>query len=155
MAATVRYEFKGYERVKNSLRRLASDYREETDGTLKAWTKEQQAGMKGFGYPSQTNASQPFKTERQRKWFFAALADGTISVPYRRTGRLANSWLARQEGWSHWVLENSAPYAHWVVGRGQQAVFHEGNWWTADDIIEEEVGDLTEQLTEELVELAK
>lgn len=155
MTAKVSYEFKGWNRVRNSLRRLASDYREETDGTIRAWTKDQRAGMKGFGYPAQRRAPQPFKTDRQRRWFFAALADGTISVPYERTGVLASSWLARQEGWSHWVLENSAPYAHWVVGRGQQAAYHEGHWWTADDVIEEEVGSLTEELTEELVELAK
>ena len=83
------------------------------------------------------------------------MKDGSLQVPYPRTGVLANSWLARQEGWGHWILENSAPYAHWVVSRGQQAVYHEGHWWTGDDIVEEEVGTLTEDLTEEIIELAR
>lgn len=155
MAASLRYEFEGYNRVRNGLRKLAAGYREETDSTVGDWTKDQRAGMKGYGYPSQRNAPQPFKTDRQRRWFFWALKEGIITVPYARTGRLANSWRARRDGWSHWVLENSAVYAALVVGRGQQARYHEGHWWTAEDIIADDVPELTKELTEEIVGLAK
>ena len=155
MGVSLKYDFKGYNRVRNSLRKLASDYRETTDGTVKDWTKDQRAEMKSFGYPPQTNEPQPFKSERQRRWFFWALAAGLINVPYIRTGNIANSWRARQEGWSHWVLENSAAYAALVVGREKQVRYHQGNWWIAEDVIEEDVKDLTEDLTEEILKLAK
>lgn len=155
MSVSLQYEFKGFNRVRNSLRKMASEYRETTDNTVKDWTKDKRAGMKSFGYPAQKNAPQPFVTDRQRRWFFWALNSGLITVPYSRTGTLANSWRVRKSGWSHWVLENSASYAALVVGRGQQAAYHEDHWWTADDIIEDEVGDLTKELTDELVDLAK
>jgi hypothetical protein len=35
---------------------------------------------------------EPFKSDKQRRWFFAALRDGEIQVPYQRTGELASSW---------------------------------------------------------------
>ena len=155
MGVSLRYDFEGYNRVRNSLRRLASDYRETTDETVKDWTKGQRADMKSFGYPPQTNEPQPFKSERQRRWFFWALAAGLITVPYVRTGNIANSWRARQEGWSHWVLEHSAAYAALVVGREKQVRYHQGNWWIAEDIIEDDVKDLTEDLTEEILKIAK
>ena len=151
---SLEYHFKGFNRVRNSLRKLASEYRATTDETVKDWTKDQRSGMKGFGYPAQRNAPQPFKTDRQRRWFFWALRTGQITVPYSRTGTLANSWRARKEGWSHWVLENSAAYAALVVGRGEQAKYHEGHWWIAENIIEEDAADLTEDLTEEILDLA-
>lgn len=155
MAAAVRYDLKGYNRVRNSLRKLASEYREEIDSTIKDWAAEQRAALKRHGYPPQRNAPQPFKTERQRRWFFWALRSGIISVPYPRTGRLANSWLSRQVGWGHYVVENSAVYAALVVGRDKQARYHEGHWWIAEDVLDEEVGDLTEKLTEELIGLTE
>jgi len=152
MGVALQYDFKSWNRVRNSLRALASEYRDATDNTVKDWTKDQRAGMKRFGYPPQRNAPQPFKTDRQRRWFFWALRTGQITVPYQRTGRLANSWRARQEGWSHWVLENSAAYAALVVGRGKQAKYHEGHWWVAEDIIENDVPNLTRDLSDEIVE---
>lgn len=155
MTVSLRYDFKSYNRVRNSLRGLASGYKSKTDDTVKDWTKEQRRKHKAQTYPPQLNKPQPFKTEKQRRFFFWALDNGIIIVPYPRTGLLANSWRARQEGWSHWVLENSAAYAHLVVGKGQQARYHEGHWWTAEDIISDEVGKLTSDLTEELLELAK
>ena len=109
--------------------------------------------MKGYGYPTQSGKAQPFKTERQRKYFFWALDQGIIVVPYPRTGRLANSWRARKNGWSDWVLENSTAYGALVVSRGKQAVYHQGNWWIAEDIVDQEVPILTEDLSKELVGL--
>ena len=155
MAVKLHYEFEGWNRVENSLRRLASDYRGEIDGSVRDWTKDQRAGMKAFGYPAQRNAPQPFKTARQRRWFFYALKNGLITVPYARTGRLANSWLARKEGDSHWVLENSAEYGAWVVGREKQAKYHLGHWWTAEDIIEEDTPELTKDIKDNIMELVE
>lgn len=149
------YEFQGWNRVENSLRKLASDHRGQTDGAVKDWAKDERADLKAFGYPPQRNAPQPFVSDRQRKWFFWALASGLITVPYQRTGRLANSWRARKEGWSHWVIENSAAYGALVVGRDKQVKYHAGHWWIADDIIEEDTPDLTKNIKDEIMELVE
>lgn len=153
MPYSLKYDFQSWNRVANRLRRLASDYKDETDKTVGAWTKQQRATMKGWGYPAPKRGRQPFKTERQRRFFFWALANGVIQVPYPRTGRLANSWSARKTGASSWTLANSMPNAAWVIGRGRQSKYHEGHWWTAEDIIEGNVKELSEQLTEELEDL--
>jgi hypothetical protein len=152
---SVSYTVQGFNRVDNSLRKLAHQYRREIDSTVGDWTKRQRGRLKGYGYPSQTNKPQPFKTERQRKYFFWALSQGIIQVPYPRTGTFANSWRSRQNGWADWVLENSTSYGALVAGRGQQAKYHQGNWWIAEDIVEEETPELTKKLTDEIVGLAK
>ena len=154
MAIKVSYDVKGYNRVRNALRKLASEYKKELDSTIGDWTKKQRAGLKSHGYPAQSNAPQPFKTERQRRWFFWALKNGIINVPYKRTGIMASSWRATKRGDSDWVIENSAAYTALVVGRGTQAQYHKNHWWVAQDIIEEETPDLTRKLTEEILELA-
>lgn len=150
MPAAVDYRFIGYKRVRNDLRKLASEYRREIDETIKDWTKSKRARLKSYGYPPQTNKPQPFKTEKQRRFFFWALREGIIVVPYPRTGRLANSWSANKEGWANWVLKNSAIYAKFVIAKDTQSNYHKGNWWVAEDVIDEDVSELTKALTERL-----
>lgn len=153
MTVKLHYEFKGYNRVANSMRKLASGYRKETDDTVGGWVKKKRAGLKSRGYPAQRLAPQPFKSERQRRWFFWALASGLISSPYQRSGKLANSWKARRSGWSDWAIENSQIYAYLVVGRNNQAGYHEGHWWVAEDVIEEDVSELSEEITDAIMRL--
>lgn len=42
--------------------------------------------------PSPGGRPQPFKTEKQRRYFFWALRSGRITVPYRRTGTAGRRW---------------------------------------------------------------
>lgn len=154
MAVQISYDVKGYNRVRNALRKMASEHGDTIDKTVKGFAQNQRARLKSYGYPSQRLAPQPFKTDKQRRWFFWALDAGLINVPYIRTGRLANSWRAEQKGKGEWAIANSAEYASWVVGRGAQSHYHKNHWWIAQDIIDEEVGKLTEDLTHELLELA-
>lgn len=154
MAVKLSYDVKGYNRVRNALRKLASEYREEIDSTVKDFAQAQRKELKSFGYPTPKRASQPFKTDKQRRWFFWALRTGLISVPYVRTGILASSWRAENNGWADWSIANSASYAALVVGRGEQSHYHKNHWWVSQDIIEEKTPDLTAKLTEEIIELA-
>lgn len=146
---------RGYNRVENKLRRLASQYPEAIDGAVGGWTKEQRKALKAYGYPPQRNAPQPFKSDRQRRFFFAALADGRISVPHRRTGRLANSWRAEKEGEARWALVNSARHAPLTIGKGTQAGYHKGHWWVAQDVVQEGAGELTRRIAGSLMELVQ
>jgi hypothetical protein len=155
MAATISYDIKGHQAVKNSLRKLASEYREETDSIIEQWAKERKVQLKAFGYPAQKKAKQPFKTDKQRRWFFWALNNGMISVPYQRTGRLANSWGISRVGWSDYAVRNSAPYSAIVIGKSTQSKYHLGHWWVAQDIIDANKPELTKDLTEKLVGLTK
>jgi hypothetical protein len=43
-------------------------------------------------YPPASRARQPFRSDKSRRFFFAALRSGAITVPYRRTGAMGNAW---------------------------------------------------------------
>ena len=84
-------------------------------------------------YPGKSTGKMAFKTAKQRRYFFWALANGVITVPYVRTGKLGQSWT--------WRIENTASglrgtvgtnmsYAQWVQAQGTQARIHRGNWLT-------------------------
>ena len=153
-AVELSYDFKGYNRVRNALRKLASEYRKEIDSTVKGWVKEEKEAIRSHGYPAQSNAPQPFKTERQRRWFFWALGTGQINVPYKRTGKLASSWRVEKVTWGEYALKNSQAYAHWVIEKKKQAVYHEGHWWTADDFLDRDTPELVKRITEKLTDVA-
>lgn len=152
---TLEYEYHGYDEVEAAMRRLAFEYMATTDAATGKWTKEQRAGLKAYGYPSQTNKPQPFKTDRQRRWFFWALYSGLITVPYHRTGRLANSWRAERVGLAEWIVANSAEYSSLVIGQGQQAKYHEDNWWTAEAVLKPKTSALGALVVHDLMDLTK
>ena len=149
--ATVR--LKGYNRVQNKLRRLASESPETIDETVRKWAQDQRKRLKGRGYPPPRRAPQPFKTDRQRRYFFWALAQGIISVPYQRTGRLANSFRVERDGAAQYRITNSAQYAPLVVGKGSQAGYHAGHWWIMEDEVKAETPKLAKLIAKELIGL--
>lgn len=94
-------------------------------------------------YPGQTRLTReavygtPFKSEKQRRYFFAALARGEIEVPYRR-GSSPGSRNMKQ-GWTVQALTplsveigNNAPYAQIVHGAGRQSRFMAALGWRTD-----------------------
>ena len=91
-------------------------------------------------YPKARPQAQPFKSDKQQRFFFAALRDGRITVPYRRTGLLGRSWQMRVETTPSQVigiLANPTPYGPFVQAPPpQQAGYHQGNWRTTDDAVQ-------------------
>ena len=83
---------------------------------------------------------QPFVSERQRRYFFAALRDGNIKMPYRRSGNLAKRWGQSEEaGGMVQVVGNDAGYAPFVVGIQSQSAYMRGlGWKSAADVVEAE-----------------
>lgn len=78
-----------------------------------------------------------FFTPRQRRWFFSALRDGTIQVPYRRTGGLRRSWKQIGTG-ARSFIANDSPGAPFVVGDETQSR-HERmvGWFRAYELMEQ------------------
>lgn len=83
-----------------------------------------------------------WKSEKQRRFFFAALREGLIQVPYRRTGTLGRSWTHKIDvGGStliKGVLGNNVEYGPWVQGEGQQAAIHVNRWRTDAQVAKEQ-----------------
>lgn len=104
-------------------------------------------------YPGQRRMTQPFVSDKQRRYFFASLHDGTIKVPYPRTGALGDpgNWARITLARGGVELWSVVWYSDRVRTRGRQASYHEGNWPTTDDIAEQSEGDAALTATAELV----
>lgn len=79
-------------------------------------------------------------TVKQRRFFFAALRDGRIEVPYRRglsptSERLKQRWTSKVDASGKSVtVGNNASYAKVMYEKDSQAWYHKGNWPTTEDI---------------------
>jgi hypothetical protein len=130
----------GADRLKQKLDRLASG-RVARDSVAQAarYVKGQ-----AIIYPPVRRQSQPFKTAKQRRFFFAALRDGTIAVPYARrniSGGLASRWIITSgDGGLSAAVSNDSPSGVYVMSTTQQAKYHEGNWKTEKQIADEAEG---------------
>jgi len=81
-------------------------------------------------YPSPSGRRQPFKSDKSRRFFFAALRSGQIKVPYQRTGNLGGDWVGQPFG-DGWVLTSGRDYSEMVLGPNQSAYFR-GTWPTTE-----------------------
>lgn len=89
-------------------------------------------------YPNrQSSGPYPWVSERQRRYVMAAIRDGRITVPYRRTRRLGKwevgSVTQTGRGWSGSVGP-TVDYARYVMNAADQAQIHQGNWPTIQRI---------------------
>ena len=88
---------------------------------------------------------QPFKTDKQRRFFFAALREGRIEVPYRRTMTLGRRWTTEISGSGLDLVGrvgNNTSYGPFVMARADQAAYHAGVWPLAEDVAEQATGDV-------------
>jgi len=85
-------------------------------------------------YPSPSGRPQPFRSAASRRFFFAALRSGQISVPYRRTGQLKAKWTKARSG-SGAIVSNSQSYAALVQGEpGEQGDYFRGVWPSVTEV---------------------
>ena len=109
--------------------------------------------LKGYlaRYPPQrriTRASvygKPFKTDKQRRYFFYALRTGKIRVPYQRgsdpnSERFKASWAitTRNRGMTV-VVGNDTTYGPYVMDPDRQSLFMKAMGWpTTEEVVEQE-----------------
>jgi hypothetical protein len=135
------WSFRGVDRVRNSLRQMVARAPQIVDETMGEWAKETRADLKGTRYPA------PPLPKKGRK-------------PYRRTGRLANSWFAKRIKIGQWAIGNRAQakgrgYASYVIGdesgkHGKQAWMHKRRWWKATEEIKRRIGKLRRRINDAL-----
>jgi hypothetical protein len=85
---------------------------------------------------------QPFVSEKQRRYFFAALRDGSIKTPYRRSGNLSKRWGQTEEdaGLTQ-VIGNDAGYAPYVIGAEHQSLYMKSLGWNSTAVTVEREAD--------------
>lgn len=108
-------------------------------------------------YPAQKNDLHlqgsnpaPFYSERQRRWFFAALNSGELELPYQRTGELGASWQKSAIEQTPTTIRSSVFtnlfVAKWVQSSlGQAGMFLAAApyWQTAQDVVRDRKGEVT------------
>lgn len=86
-------------------------------------------------YPPKVYSPNPLiKTnDKVRRAFFAKMKSGEISVPYRRTRKLANSWaVSSSMGGFTSTVENNMSYAYLVQGWDNQVTRHKWSGWITE-----------------------
>ena len=124
------------------------------------------AGLKAAGvhvkgklaqYPPRKYLPQPFKTDKQRRFFFAALRDGRIEVPYRRgqspgSEDLGQKWTVKdRKGGLQVVVGNNVSYGPYVQDPASQSGYMKAvGWKDTDQVAQEETAKVNEILAKEI-----
>jgi len=83
--------------------------------------------------PPQRPYPKMLRTAKQRRYFFWALKEGIIQVPYVRTGKLGQSWtykITDTGAGLRGVVGTNMSYAKVTQNGESQAMIHRGNWLT-------------------------
>ena len=100
-----------------------------------------------------------FKSERQRKFVMAGIRNGTIQVPYQRTGRYGDSWKIKNlpAGYQLFARMSGSDYTKFVGGNAygrNQARIHGGRWPVAKEEIDRAIEGLPEEILSNIVTAA-
>jgi hypothetical protein len=90
----------------------------------------------------------PFQSERQRRWFFAALRSGELMLPYRRTNALKQGWQLTRFGENDLLLTNEVSYAKFVQQSPQARMMIYIGWRSQETIVYYERAQIQRVVTE-------
>jgi hypothetical protein len=96
-------------------------------------------------YPPASHKPMIWASEKQRRFVMAAIREGRIEVPYRRTMTLGRRWTTAVSGSGDdltGTVGNNTSYGPYVMGRADQAAYHAGTWPVAEDVAERATGDV-------------
>lgn len=99
-------------------------------------------------YPSQKKVTreqaygETFVSDKQRRFFFSALARGEIVVPYRRTDTFKRGWQVVPFGVQDFIVINDVPYGGFLMGISTRANMAKlGGWKTLEGIVDKVASD--------------
>lgn len=121
-------ELKGIEKIKRHL---------NFGPVFSAGLKEAGLFVKSYisTYPRQRRGPQPFKTPKQRRFFFWAVRHKVIQVPYFRglnpkSKKLGQSWtLKMRNNDREAVIGSNVSYGPWVQDEKKQSKYHKKSGW--------------------------
>lgn len=95
-----------------------------------------------------------FQSDKQRRWFFAALKAGQIRVPYQRTGTLLRGWKIMPFGSQDFLVINETEYAGYVMGATQSRMMSMIGWKTLEGIVDKTALDQAIRIMSEEIQRA-
>jgi len=149
------YSIEGMDELHEKLLNLSRHLPKVTARGIFKWAKATRAILKSTPYPNKNTKKMVWQSDKQRRYVMAAIRDGRIKVPYRRTGNLANRWkvVRTTEGV---IITNSADYSVYVVGDavgfGQNKHFHRGRWWKGRSVVDKEAPKMVDYVKKEILE---
>ena len=110
------FETEGIPELREKLKRLGGTEprREMSEDVAKMLRDEMQK------YPPMRHVTRKqaygrsFESDKQRRWFFASLADGSLTLPYRRTGQYRLGWEVMPFGATNYIVVNDHPAAKYL-----------------------------------------
>jgi hypothetical protein len=96
-------------------------------------------------YPPASHRRIQWASEKQRRFVMAAIREGRIEVPYRRTGTLGRRWTTAISGSGDdltGTVGNNTTYGPYVMSRDMQAAYHAGTWPVAEAVANQAEGDV-------------
>lgn len=112
-------------------------------------------------YPSRYAGEPPhhWASEKQRRYVMFAIAQGWIKVPYRRTGKYADSWqIDKLPDNTGYMLRSTYPAAQYIAGNayGQmQYHIHQTRWAKLRDATEQSIEKLPEEIQDNIAMVAR
>ena len=140
MTGDISVEIQGLESVMSRIRRLPDELKNQVLDDVSDYSLEVVREYPPQKYVTRRAAyGQTFFSDKQRKFFFAALRDGRISVPGVRTGALADAWSVQRNS-SGAVFSNTKSYAPYVMGAiGQSRHEKLVGWKKINEIIDRQL----------------
>jgi len=148
------FEIEGLEEVRAKLKKLGSDApRKEVTKDVATYLRAELQKYPSPRYVSRKQAyGRTFQSDKQRRWFFAALKSGELTIPYRRTQTLRRNWEIMPMGSSDYIVVNETPYAKWVQDEDTQSnMMRLRNWKTFQAVIQK-AGDKIRQIANKVLD---
>ncbi len=111
--------------------------------------------MEVYPGPPQRPYPNMLRTAKQRKYFFWALKQGIIKLPYVRTGKLGQRWtweIKAEANGIRGVAGNNLEYAPYVQSKALQARIHQGNWNTDAQAVEEKRDEIVQRFRDAITQ---
>jgi hypothetical protein len=146
----IRVKIEGLDRLQKAIARFpreAKKYMGQAGKEAAERVVFQTPGLKKYppGGPGAPQAE--YWTDKQRRFFFAALRDGRIQVPYVRgqspgSEKYGAQYYAQAVGYKT-EIGNRASYAHWLAGDDQSKYMANRGWRKLKEVVDEKMGNIT------------
>jgi hypothetical protein len=131
-------DVQGMDELLAKLAQLPDDMKDTvTDDVMKYLKDVLQAYPPPKHVTRQAAYGQTFFSDKQRKWFFAALNSGALNLPYARTQSYRNAWQQIGTGYGS-LLANETPYSVYLQDEERQSRMSAMIGWKKLSVIIEE-----------------
>jgi len=132
------FDIEGLPQLQNKLKHLPQDVKDAVGDDIAKYLLNVVRA-----YPPQKSVTRKqaygttFFSDKQRRWFFWALKNGALDVPYKRTQAFSRSWRIIGKG-TDTIVVNETDYGGYLMGPGEQSRMSKIiGWKTTEQVLDE------------------